>query len=279
MPIVDSSSIDWAKEIDEKDTEIEYKADEGFKKIIEYKYDEDEDKRYKITNIFRIDRVKLPRAVAERKKFKKFGDASDDPPGVNPATTVVGDEVSMQFLTNKEDQFKDDTPTTQVPKIQCRLCKGDHWTTKCPLKEYYERLESGKTDAIDPKTAEVKSDVYRPPGMRGDKAGASGGGGGGVSMGGRDGGKRYDSKGGAKGDEFTVRVTNLPEEATENDLMELFKPFGKVNRIFLAKDKISQASRGFAFVNFQHREDAQRAIYGVNDYGYHHLILKVEWAK
>ena len=80
-------------------------------------------------------------------------------------------------------------------------------------------------------------------------------------------------------DEYTVRVTNLPEEATEDDLMQLFKPFGKVNRVFLAKDKTTQASRGFAFVNFQNKDDAQRAIWGVNDYGYNHLILKVEWAK
>ena len=80
-------------------------------------------------------------------------------------------------------------------------------------------------------------------------------------------------------DEFTIRVTNLPEEATEGDLMELFKPFGKVTRTFLAKDKNTQQSRGFAFVNFQHRDDAQRAILGVNGYGYHHLILKVEWSK
>lgn len=94
-------------------------------------------------------------------------------------------------------------------------------------------------------------------------------------------GSKFDPKGGsfANKDDFTVRVTNLPEEATETDLMELFKPFGKVNRIFLAKDKNTQVSRGFAFVNFQVKEDAQRAIWGVNDYGYNHLILKVEWAK
>ena len=92
--------------------------------------------------------------------------------------------------------------------------------------------------------------------------------------------KKFETgKSGFNKDEYTVRVTNLPEEATETDLMELFKPFGKVNRIFLAKDKNTQASRGFAFVNFQVKDDAQRAIWGVNDYGYNHLILKVEWAK
>ena len=94
-------------------------------------------------------------------------------------------------------------------------------------------------------------------------------------------GKKFDQfgKGSGNKDDFTVRVSNLPEEATETDLMELFKPFGKVNRVFLAKDKNKQISRGFAFVTFLNKDDAQRAIWGVNDYGYNHLILKVEWAK
>ena len=90
-------------------------------------------------------------------------------------------------------------------------------------------------------------------------------------------GKKPDFK--KSGDDYTVRVSNLPEEATETDIQELFRPFGKVIRTFLAKDKNKQVSRGFAFVTFANKDDAQRAIWGVNDYGYNHLILKVEWAK
>lgn len=170
----------------------------------------------------------------------------------------------MVFLASKEEAMRDaaEPPAALVPKIQCRYCKGDHWSTKCPLKEYYEKLESGKGgDSVDARRA------YRPPGMRGDASDSAGG-------------KKIDSsRGGQQREEYTIRVTNLPEEATENDIMELFKPFGKVNRVFLATDKVTKQSRGFAFVNFQNKDDAQRAIYGVNDYGYHHLILKVEWAK
>jgi translation initiation factor 3 subunit G len=117
--------------------------------------------------------------------------------------------------------------------------------------------------------------VYKPPYMRGNANSSTPAGGMGSQAPGITGSRKYDSG----KDEFTIRVTNLPEETIENDLMELFNPFGKVNRIFLAKDKNTQASRGFAFVNFQRKEDAQRAIWGVNDFGYHHLILKVEWAK
>lgn len=34
-------------------------------------------------------------------------------------------------------------------------------------------------------------------------------------------------------------------------------------------------SRGFAFINFTHRDDAQRAINKLNGFGYDNLILKV----
>jgi len=267
MPIIEESNIDWARQIEEHDTEAETKAEKGFKKAVEYK--DEGDKRFKVTNIFKVDRVKLPKSVVERKKLKKFGDAANDPPGVNPATTVVADEVLMQFLTSREDAMKDSEPAaTQMTKIQCRLCKGDHWTTKCPFKDF---IESGKSNLSE--LAEVakkgtsteatsSTGAYRPPAAR---PGAD------LSM-----QRKLDT---TKSNEYTIRVTNLSEEATEGDVMDIFKPFGKVTRTYLATDKVTKKSRGFAFVNFAHKEDAERAILGVNGYGYHHLILKVEWAK
>jgi len=77
----------------------------------------------------------------------------------------------------------------------------------------------------------------------------------------------------------TIRVTNLSEDTREADLQDLFRPFGAIARIFLAKDKVTGQSKGFAFINFHSREDAARAIAGVSGFGYDHLILNVEWAK
>lgn len=57
-----------------------------------------------------------------------------------------------------------------------------------------------------------------------------------------------------------IRVTNISEDTTERDLGDLFRPFGSVTRLRLAKDKPTQRSRGFAFVTFTNRDDAQRAI-------------------
>ena len=44
-------------------------------------------------------------------------------------------------------------------------------------------------------------------------------------------------------DQAAVRVTNLSEDANENDLRELFGPFGPIQRVFLAKDKRTQQSK------------------------------------
>ena len=41
----------------------------------------------------------------------------------------------------------------------------------------------------------------------------------------------------------TIRVTNLPEDTIEADLQELFRPFGSISRIYLAKDKATGQSK------------------------------------
>ncbi|KUF80997.1 WD repeat-containing protein 36 [Phytophthora nicotianae] len=50
-------------------------------------------------------------------------------------------------------------------------------------------------------------------------------------------------------------------------------------RVYLAKDRETFQSRGFAFVSFMYREDAEKALNKLQGYGYDHLILKLEWAK
>ena len=62
-------------------------------------------------------------------------------------------------------------------------------------------------------------------------------------------------------------------------MRELFDAFGRVTRVYLAKDKITMRSRGFAFVSFAIRSDAEKAMNRLQGYGYDHLILKIEWAR
>lgn len=79
-------------------------------------------------------------------------------------------------------------------------------------------------------------------------------------------------------DENSIRVSNLSEDTREQDLQELFRPFGPVTRIYVAINRETGEARGFAFVNMVSKEDGERAIAKLDGYGYDNLILRVEWA-
>ena len=51
----------------------------------------------------------------------------------------------------------------------------------------------------------------------------------------------------------------VSEFAEENDLREIFERFGRVTRVFLAKDRETGRAKGFAFISFQERSDAAKA--------------------
>ena len=77
----------------------------------------------------------------------------------------------------------------------------------------------------------------------------------------------------------TLRVTNISEDTQENDLRELFGHFGKVARVYVGRDRETGAGKGFAFVSFEDKAVAQKAIDKVNGMGYDNLILSVQWSR
>ena len=58
-------------------------------------------------------------------------------------------------------------------------------------------------------------------------------------------------------------VGNLSFDMTENDLQDLFTPFGPVSEVNLMTDRSTGRSRGFAFVTMATPEAAQAAIQGM----------------
>lgn len=54
---------------------------------------------------------------------------------------------------------------------------------------------------------------------------------------------------------------------------------GSVTRVFIAKDKHTSRSKGFAFVTYERRDQAEMAILKLNGYKMDHLVLKVEWTR
>ncbi|CAL0311923.1 unnamed protein product [Lupinus luteus] len=246
----------------------------GIKKVIEYKFN-DEGNKVKITTTTRTRKLanaRLSKRAIERRSWPKFGDAIHEDVG-SRLTMVSTEEILLERpkplgSKNEEPKAAGD-PLAQYQKgavlMVCRTCgkKGDHWTSRCPYKD----LAAPSEGFVDkPPTSDAAAGApgaakgaYVPPGMR---AGAD----------------RSGSDMRRRNDENSVRVTNLSEDTREPDLLELFRPFGAVSRVYVAIDQKTGMSRGFGFVNFVIREDAQRAINKLNGYGYDSLILRVEWA-
>ena len=50
--------------------------------------------------MYRIERKRVPKPVAVRKQWAKFGDASGDKRGPDPATTQIAEDVFLTLTTN-----------------------------------------------------------------------------------------------------------------------------------------------------------------------------------
>ena len=138
----------------------------------------------------------------------------------------------MQFINNNEDPDKknEDDPllklkTMQKGLVKCRICKEDHWTAQCPYKDtllpVQEEEKTGAAAPVASGSAKKEGSAYVAPAYR-------------------EGGNRRGETmvSGRRTDEgFTVRVTNLSENARDSDLQELFGRIGEISRIFLSKVK------------------------------------------
>lgn len=120
------------------------------------------------------------------------------------------------------------------------------------------------TDAPTPAAAPAASgpSKYVPPSMRN-----------------RGPGESMSRPGGARDDLPTLRVTNISEDTQENDLRELFGSFGRVARVYVGRDRDTGIGKGFAFVSFEERAVAQRAMEKMHGRGYDSLILNVQWSR
>jgi translation initiation factor 3 subunit G len=124
---------------------------------------------------------------------------------------------------------------------------------------------SNDTGAAAPAGSSSTGGKYVPPSMR---FGA-----------GRGAGESMGRPGGSRDDLPTLRVTNISEDTQENDLRELFGGFGRVARVYVGRDRETGAGKGFAFVSFEDRANAQKAMEKVHGKGYDNLILSVQWSR
>merc|ERR1712226_950361 len=224
---------------------------------------------------------KVHRMVAKRRKFAKYGMSELDGDGPNSGTTNMQQEDCHIMFLNKRaiNKQEEDKPVLsqeqeeELQKMKTQIIQQLtlHNLTGKSIGEasYTDRLQAAGGDAA--KNGGAASFMNRVRANVGTDAAA------GNDDRPRVGQNRPGDRGQRMDDEgCTVRVTNLNETVTEGDIQDLFGSVGRIRRTYLARDKRTGRAKGFAYVTYESRMDAQKAIKGLNKYTFDFLVLNVE---
>lgn len=72
-----------------------------------------------------------------------------------------------------------------------------------------------------------------------------------------------------------VYAGNLPWSVGDEELRQLFEPFGQVDSALIVMDRRSRRPRGFGFVQMESAEAAQRAIAALDGMHWHGRPIRV----
>jgi translation initiation factor 3 subunit G len=206
----------------------------------------------KHTKIYRIEtrKIKMPKAVIERRQWEKFGVSKGLPPGPDKASTnIVYDEVFFEFTNNNKiaDDKEEDSGifgSSNKSAVTCRHCGGNHWSIKCTNKG-----ESGSKDKGSGPSEVESSGKYVPKFKR-------------------DGVDITENR-----NRNTINITNISTNSTEQDVRDLFHNYGRISRLYYNEFK------GFAYLTYSSLDACEKAIEAVNGHPYDYLILSVKMAE
>ena len=77
----------------------------------------------------------------------------------------------------------------------------------------------------------------------------------------------------------SLKVDNLSFRTTPDDLRPVFERYGDVGDIYIPRDRFTKESRGFAFVRFYDRRDADEAMDRLDGYRLDGREMRVQMAR
>ena len=223
--------------------------------------------------------------VALRRTWKKFGQAANDGPGPNISSTILGEPVFLKLGMNTDFDKQEVSPAqakaTEAKTVKCRFCEGPHFSVKCPYKDTFAGDESTKPKLNDSGSTTAATEDSTPVSAAGPskyvpkfKRSTEDGGNGPQSA------SANDSTSDDRDQGLAIRITNLSEIVVESDIRELVGAIGvPVARCNVGRDRNTGRCKGFAFVNFYTKEDAETVMKRLNGFPYGNMILKVEIAR
>jgi RNA recognition motif-containing protein len=78
---------------------------------------------------------------------------------------------------------------------------------------------------------------------------------------------------------MNIYVGSLSYDVTEDDVRDVFSPYGEISSISIIKDKFSGKSKGFGFVEMPKQEEAEEAIKCLDESEMKGRNIKVNEAK
>lgn len=216
--------------------------------------------------------------VALRRSWKKFGQAANDGPGPNISSTILGEPVFLKLAMDMDFDKQEVSPAqaqaAEAKTVKCRYCDGPHFSVKCPHKDSFAgeaskpKLNGAEASASVP-IATAGPTKYVPKFKRSVEEG-------GIAPTEGSTASTLDDR----DQGLAIRITNLSEVCVESDIRELVSAIGvPVARCNVGRDRVTGRCKGFAFVNFYTKEDAETVMHRLNGFPYGNLILKVEIAR
>lgn len=290
----DGKKPSWDEEDDSLPAPVITDNNDGTTTVVSYRIDSENGNKIKVTQRVRkiVVKEKVEHVVAERKKWAKYGLERGNAPGPNFTTTNVGENIPFKLGIKAQRMEEEEEAAKKAAEealegggakkvVQCRTCGGDHFTSRCPYKEALGAADATPGEGSPVPTGPVAANTpgaaagaagaggssYVPPHLRNRPAG---------SLGLTDPGRTPIAD---RDDHTTLRVTNLSEDIMEDELRALFNKCGRVSRCHLVKDRDTGRNRGFAFVSFDLRSQAENACRSLNGFALDNLIMSVEFAK
>lgn len=225
--------------------------------------------------------------VALRRTWKKFGLASNDGLGPNISSTIIGEPVflklGMDTDFDKQEVSSAQAKANEAKTIKCKFCDGPHFSLKCPYRdtfsgEAFKNKLNGAAGASEESSAAAANVAdassgptkYVPKFKRSTEEGGNG----------PQSASGTDSTLDDRDQGLAIRITNLSEVVVESDIRELVGAIGvSVARCNVGRDRFTGRCKGYAFVNFYTKEDAETVMNKINGLPYGNMILKVEIAR
>jgi len=201
--------------------------------------------------------IRVNKNILRRMKLAKFGRAVNDPPN---SSAVLEDEIELILQDVKSIEKQRNGSNLQGKFGNTNGVSNSKEGTYIP---YHKRKQMGLitedkiSDTANTNTANANiadSNTYTPPSKRGN----------------------YDTY--TTEEITTIRVSNIPKHITEDNLMNLFSPYGGIRRIKIPLDRKTQESRGFAFITFYSRRDAEYALNEMDRSRIGYLIVNIDWS-